>query len=161
LPGKANGSANHPFFWFPKEQGFASVRLVIERTMNDSKVNPRTVNSRPPIFSIIAIVLGCILLLGAIVFATTYWNRTFVDARMTGVIIEKSHTDEPRAEVTFGTEGVRATSASGVFTFTVRVRDREGETNDYTVWVPEVMFHQFEVGDTFDVGPYLVPGAIR
>jgi hypothetical protein len=129
--------------------------------MNDSKANPRTVKTRPPVLTILAIVLGCILLLVGILYATMFWNRTFVDARMTGVIIEKNFTEQPKEEVSLGTGGLRATNAPGVFTFTVRVVDRDGESNDYTVWVPEVMFNQFEVSDTFDVGPYLIPNAIR
>lgn len=127
--------------------------------MKSSQANPRTVKTQPPVLTIIAIVLGCIVLLAGILYATVFWNRKFVDARMTGVIIEKKFTEEPREEVSFGNAGLRADSAPGVFTFTVKVRNRDGETNEYTVWVPESMFNAFEVGDNFDVGPYLVPGS--
>lgn len=129
--------------------------------MNDSLPNPRTVKTKPPVFAIISIVVVCLLLLGGIFYATVYWNRTFTDARMTGVIINKEFTAQPTEEVTLGNQGLRATNSPGVFTLTVRVRNRDGETNDFTVWVPEAMFNEVNVGEPFDVGPYLVPEATR
>jgi len=126
--------------------------------MNQSS---RTIKTRPPVAAIIAIVLGCVLLLAGIFYATMYWNRTFVDARMTGVIVDKQFVPEPREEVTIGGQGLRAVNTPGTFTFTVRVRHRDGDSQDFTVWVPEVMFNNFAVGDNFDVGPYLVPGSER
>jgi hypothetical protein len=119
--------------------------------------HPKVFKPRTPLGLIIGIVVVCVGLLVGVFVAVNSLQRGFADARMTGTIIEKNFSEAPQREVTFGEQGLQAMNVRGEFTLTVRVRERDGETRDFTVWVPEVMFNEVAVGDRFDVGPFLVP----
>lgn len=119
--------------------------------------SPKVFKPKTPVGLIVIIVVVCLALLAGIFVAVNSLQRDFADARMTGTIVEKNFTENPQREVTMGEQGLNAVSVRGEFTLTVRVRERDGDTRDFTVWVPEVMFNEVSVGDRFDVGPFLVP----
>lgn len=107
---------------------------------------------------ILGVVGGCLLLLAAIFFAIDSFNRTFAEKRMTGTIVEKNFTPAPSEQVTLNRRGnLQVQNVKGEFTFTVRVPEGEGSSRDFTVWVPEHIYNAYNVGDSFDVGPYLIP----
>jgi hypothetical protein len=120
---------------------------------------PKVFKPKTPVPLVIGIVVACLALLVGVFVAINSLQTSFADARMTGIIVEKNFSEQPQQEVTFGERGLHAQNVRGEFTLTVRVRERDGDTRDFTVWVPEVMFNEVEVGDRFDVGPFLVPTA--
>jgi len=105
-------------------------------------------------------ILG-VLVLVAIIFATTYMVRTIEDARLTGTVIEKNFTPQPERRITLGRDGVTASDRAGQFQIRVEVPMRDGATEEFVVSnLTEERWNRIEVGDTFDVGPYLI-GPVR
>ncbi|MCS7009326.1 MAG: hypothetical protein NZL93_05240 [Chthoniobacterales bacterium] len=118
----------------------------------------RTVKPQRPLWLVISIVVGCLLLLVSIFWAVDTFNLTFAEKRMTGTIVEKKFTPAPAEEFTLNRRGgLQVRNVKGEFTFTVRVPEDEGNSRDFTVWVPEHIYNAYNIGDNFDVGPYLVP----
>lgn len=125
----------------------------------ENQVPPsRTIKSKPPVGLILALAVGAVLLLAGIFFAISYMGQNFRDARMTGEITNKEFISQPSEEITLGQRGeLRRRDVAGQFILTVRVPGNGEEARDFTVWVPEEIYNQVEIGDSFDVGPYLVP----
>jgi len=119
----------------------------------------RVIKSETPVSLIVALVFGALLFLAAIFFALTYMGQNFSAARMTGEITNKEFIEQPSEEITLGQRGeMRRRDLAGQFILTVRVPGNGGEEDrDFTVWVPEEIYNRVEIGDAFDVGPYLVP----
>ncbi len=113
---------------------------------------------KTPIGLVLGVVAGCLLLLFGIFYAITSMKHDFERARMSGVITNKSFTPQPQQEITLGTSGLQTRNIEGEFRLTVKVPQKDGPDREFTVWVPKEIYDAVEVGGTFDVGPYLVPG---
>ena len=128
--------------------------------MNSSKENAsRVVKPHTPPLLIVSVVVGALLLLTGIFFAISTMQSDITAARMTGTITAKNFESRPAQEITLGDNGLRSSDVAGTFTLTVAVRQTDGSNREFTVWVPEPMYNSVNIGDSFDVGPYLVPEA--
>ncbi len=96
------------------------------------------------------------LLLGGIIFAVWMSSQGIVDARMRGVVVAKEFVPQAEEQITIGEQGLRTSSREGEYIVTVDVLKSDGKTEPYTVWLDQRRFDSVEVGDSFDVGPYLV-----
>jgi hypothetical protein len=119
--------------------------------------SPLVVKPHTPTWLIAAVAFLAIFLLVGIFFAIFTLHRDITDARMTGTIIAKNFESQPQREISLGKNGLRSEEIAGIFTLTVAVPQRDGTTRDFTVWVPESLYNSVSIGDSFDVGPYLVP----
>jgi hypothetical protein len=120
-------------------------------------MDPRVVKPRVPARLIVASVLIALFVVGFILVATFYSSRTIIDARMTGVITEKQFTPAPERQINLSTTGaLSATNKAGEFLLTVEVPQRDGTKKPYIVYVGQRLFESLTIGDSFDVGPYLV-----
>jgi len=108
-----------------------------------------------------AVVLG-VLVIAAIIIATTYMVRTMEDARLSGTVIEKNFVPKPpETQITIGRDGVTARERDGDYQVKVRVPMRDGTTEEFVVSnLARDRWETINVGDSFDVGPYLV-GPVR
>lgn len=118
----------------------------------NSRVLPKP---KTPIGLLLALIFGGILLLTGIFFALSSLQTGFSDARMRGVITQKEFEPAPETKITLGETGLRARTVEGNFYLTVSVPMEEGEPRIFNVWVPKEIYDEVEVGDPFDVGPYI------
>lgn len=119
-------------------------------------MKPRTIKPETPVRLIISLCLLGLLLISGILYAIYYTQREIEDARMRGTITEKHFTPQPEQQITIGEGGLNVTETKGEYTFIVEVKSREGGAKEYTVYVDEERYEAHEIGDLFDVGPYLV-----
>lgn len=119
----------------------------------------REIKSNTPPLLAAGIVTACLVLLVAIFWSLSQLQTQITDAKLTGTIIEKNFTPNPRQEVMLDRHGgMQVRHREGDYSILVRVKHRDGTLKDYKVTnlQPEV-FEKLEVGQRFDVGPYLVP----
>ena len=95
-----------------------------------------------------------------IVFAIWQTDKPIVDAKMTGTVVSKEFKPLAQAErqITLNRDGaVRTDNVDGEYIITVEVLLKDGSKKTFTVWLnDQKRFESTNVGDTFDVGPYLV-----
>jgi len=95
-----------------------------------------------------------------IVFAIWQTGKPIVDAKMTGTVVSKEFKPLAQAErqITLNRDGaVRTDNVDGEYIITVEVLLKDGSKKTFTVWLnDQKRFDFIKVGDTFDVGPYLV-----
>ncbi|PAW82285.1 MAG: hypothetical protein B9S31_00750 [Spartobacteria bacterium Tous-C9RFEB] len=95
-----------------------------------------------------------------IVFAIWQTGKPIVDAKMTGTVVSKEFKPLAQAErqITLNRDGaVRTDNVDGEYIITVEVLLKDGSKKTFTVWLNDQQrFESTNVGDTFDVGPYLV-----
>jgi len=95
-----------------------------------------------------------------IVFAIWQTGKPIVDAKMTGTVVSKEFKPLAQAErqITLNRDGaVRTDNVDGEYIITVEVLLKDGSKKMFTVWLNDQQrFESTNVGDTFDVGPYLV-----
>ena len=95
-----------------------------------------------------------------IVFAIWQTGKPIVDAKMTGTVVSKEFKPLAQAErqITLNRDGaVRTDNVDGEYIITVEVLLKDGSKKTFTVWLnDQKRFESTNVGDTFDVGPYLV-----
>ena len=77
---------------------------------------------------------------------------------MTGRVVAKEFIPAPEQQVTIGRQGgLSATESSGEYILTVEVTTDDKRTKKpYDVWVDKRRYEAVKIGDSFDVGPYLV-----
>jgi hypothetical protein len=122
----------------------------------EKETNSRQIKTRLPLrVWLIAVGAGAALF-GIILFATWDTGNLIIDARMSGIVTDKHFIDRPEQQITFGERGLRADSIDGDHILVVQVRERSGNMRTFEVWVDREMFDNTNVGDAFDVGPYLV-----
>ena len=126
--------------------------------MADPQPNRVYKAQHPKSVLISAAAIGVVVIV-VIIFAITYTTRTIQDARMVGTVIEKNFIPLPERQVTIGRDGLRAEDRAGNFQIRVRVPQRTGEPREFFVDnLPEDRWNELEIGDTFEVGPFLAPG---
>ena len=95
-----------------------------------------------------------------IVFAIWQTGKPIVDAKMTGTVVSKEFKPLAQSErqITLNRDGaVRTDNVDGEYIISVEVLLKDGSKKTFTVWLnDQKRFDFIKVGDTFDVGPYLV-----
>lgn len=121
-------------------------------------MNPRVVKTQTPPRLIVASVGIGLLVLGFIVFAVWYSGRNITDAEMTGTIVEKEFVPAPEQQIVLGREGtIKAREKEGDYILVVEVPQREGGKKTFRVFLNKKRYDSLAVGQSFDVGPYIVP----
>lgn len=126
-------------------------------------MNPpdRVVKTKVPARVIAGAVLISVFVVGFVLVAIFFSGAGLVEARMRGTIVSKEFRPftEPERQITIDRQGgVNARTAEGEFIVTVEVPQANGPARTFTVWLNDrARFDALKVGDSFDVGPYLVP----
>lgn len=121
----------------------------------------RVVKTKVPARVIVSAALIGLFAIGFILVAVWQSGRGLHEARMTGTIVSKEFQPytEPERQITLNRSGsVSAQNADGQFLLSVEVPQSGGEKKTFTVWLNDKrQYDAVKVGDSFDVGPYLVP----
>lgn len=119
--------------------------------MNERVFKPQT---SPKVIAS-AVLIG-IFLFGFVALATWHLFSESKNARMAGIVVTKEFIPAPERQITVGTDGtVNAQDKDGEYILTVEV-DEKGVKKPYKVWLDKTRYEAINVGDNFDVGPYLV-----
>ena len=120
----------------------------------------RVVKTHVPIRVIVSSVLIGLLVVGFIFYAVWQSGRGLHEARMSGKIVSKVFQPYPQPErqITLNRGGaVSARTSEGEFVITVEVPQSDGTSKTFTVWLNDKQrYDAVKVGDSFDVGPYVV-----
>jgi hypothetical protein len=123
--------------------------------------NPRTIKTKPPVSLLIKAAALGLSSLAVVLFATWQFSSTISAAKKTGVIVAKEFHPLGQAEnqITLNRDGaVRSDHVDGDYIITVEVPQSGGTKKTFTVWLNnKERYDAVNIGDTFDVGPYLVP----
>lgn len=121
-------------------------------------MDPRVVKPNTPPRVIVTAVLIALFVLGFILFAVFQSGRGITDARKSGIVVAKEFTPQPERQITLGREGgMTARDREGEFLLKVEVTQTDGVKKTYDVWIQKrEQYEAIKIGDTFDVGPYLV-----
>ena len=120
-------------------------------------MDPHVIRTRNPARVIVAAVLIGLFLVGFIILAIWQSGSAIEKARMTGRIIAKEFVPRPERQITLGRKsGLRAGESEGDYILTVEVDAGGGTIKPYNVWVDKRRYDAAKIGDSFDVGPYLV-----
>ena len=113
-----------------------------------------------PFTTVLGAVLIGVLLFVFVIFAVKQTGKPINQALMRGTITEKQFlpAKAPEAQITIGRNGqFLARTVEGEFILTVEV-PVDGVKKEYKVYMPDrEQYDKYKVGDTFDVGPYLIP----
>ena len=120
----------------------------------------RVIKVQIPISTWVKSILIGVWAFAFIVFAIWQTGKPIVDAKMTGTVVSKEFKPLAQAErqITLNRDGaVRTDNVDGEYIITVEVLLKDGSKKTFTVWLNDQQrFESTNVGDTFDVGPYLV-----
>ena len=120
----------------------------------------RVVKTAVPARVIVSAALIGVTVVGVILLAFWESGRGLHEARMTGAIVSKEFQPYPAPErqITLNRSGsVSAQTSDGQYLITVEVPQRDGSKKPFNVWLNDKRrFDAVQVGDSFDVGPYLV-----
>jgi hypothetical protein len=120
-------------------------------------MDSRVIRTRNPARVIVAAVLIGLFLAGFIVLAIWQSGTAIEKARMTGRIVAKEFVPYPEHQITLGRRnGLKTGESEGDYILTVEVNVGGGTKKPYNVWVDKRRYDAVRVGDSFDVGPYLV-----
>jgi hypothetical protein len=123
----------------------------------------RVIKTKLPMRVVISAILIGVAIVGFLVIAFVQSGRPLVEARMAGQIISKEFQPYPQPEhqITLSRTGaVRAEDSAGQFLIAVEVPQKDGSKKVFNVWLPDQRsYDAVKIGDSFDVGPYLVPSA--
>jgi hypothetical protein len=120
-------------------------------------MNPRTIEARNPPRVIVAAALIGLFVGGFVLLATWQSGAEIEKAKMRGRIVAKEFVPQPEHRITVGRKGgVDAEDFQGEYILTVEVPTKDGERKPYHVWVDKQRYNALKIGDSFDVGPYLV-----
>jgi len=121
----------------------------------------RVVKTQVPARVIVSAVLIGLFVIGFILIAVWQSGVGLKEARMSGTIVSKEFQpySEPERQITLNRSGtVSAQDAAGQYVLSVEVPQKDGTKKTFTVWLNDKRrFDAVKVGDTFDVGPYVVP----
>lgn len=121
-------------------------------------MNPRVVKPQTPARLIVAAVGIGLLVLGFVVFSVWYSGRNITNARMSGIIVEKEFVPAPEQQIVLGREGsIQAREKEGDYILVVEVPQPDGGKKTFRVFLGKKRYDSLQVGQSFDVGPYVVP----
>jgi len=120
----------------------------------------RVVKTKVPIRVLVSAVLIGVFAVGFILYAVWESGRGLHEARKTGVIVSKEFQPypEPERQITLNRGGtVSARTSEGQYLLSVEVPQNDGSKKTFNVWLNDKgRYDAVKVGDSFDVGPYLV-----
>lgn len=120
-------------------------------------MNSRVIRTKTPARVVVAAALIGVFLVGFLVLAIWQSGSAIERARMTGRVVAKEFIPSPEHQVTLGRKGgLRAAESQGEYILTVEVPADNGTKRPYNVWVDKKRYEAVKIGDSFDVGPYLV-----
>ena len=120
-------------------------------------MNSRVIRTRVPVRVWAAAFLLGLFLIGFLVLAIWQSGSAIEKARMTGRVVAKEFIPAPEQQLTIGRQGgLSANESSGEYILTVEVTTDDKRTKPYDVWVDKRRYEAAKIGDSFDVGPYLV-----
>lgn len=109
---------------------------------------------------VIKAVLIAVVVTGFVVAAIYEAGRGIREARLTGTVVSKEFVPAGKEEqqITLFRDGeIAVKNVEGDFILNVEVKMPEGGTRQFRVWLPDrARYEAISVGDSFDVGPYLV-----
>lgn len=144
-------------------EGFYCIEFVREIWWNFpvSTSDPRKVPVKTPFTLIIGSVGVGLLVFGLILYAVFFTGTQITDARMRGFVTKKEFIPQKEEQVAFGAGGVVAAEFDGRYLIFVEVKFRDGTTKEFEVDLRDKRrFDQVNVGDEFDVGPYVQPDTV-
>ena len=123
-----------------------------------SGMDSRVVKPHTPVRLVVASVLIGLIVLGFIFFAVFQSGRGITEARLRGTVVAKEFTPQAERQIILGRDGgVDARDREGEFLLKVEVKQEDGSVKTYDVWIQtRQQYDAIKVGDSFDVGPYLV-----
>jgi hypothetical protein len=121
----------------------------------------RVVKTKVPARVIVTATLIGLFAVGFILLAVWQSGRGLVEARMSGTIVTKEFQPyaQPEHQITLNRSGeVSAQNSDGQYIITVSVPQKDGSKKTFTVWLNDKnRYDAVKVGDSFDVGPYVIP----
>jgi hypothetical protein len=106
---------------------------------------------------IAAAALIDVFLVGFLGLAIWQSGSAIERARMTGRVVAKEFVPAPEHQVSLVRQsGLKVADSSGEYILTVEVSAENGLIKPFHVWVNKRRYEAVQVGDSFDVGPYLV-----
>lgn len=120
-------------------------------------MQPRTFKPQvPPRLIVAALAIG-LFLAGFIGLAIWQSGSRIKEARMSGTIVAKEFVPkQERQIVVHRGGGMQTEEVTGDYILTVEVRQPDGSKKPYNVWIDRRRYDAVKLGDSFDVGPYLV-----
>ena len=121
-------------------------------------MSSRVIRTRVPVRVWAAAFLLGLFLIGFLVLAIWQSGSAIEKARMTCRVVAKEFIPAPEQQVTICRQsGLSATESPGEYILTVEVTTEDKRTKKpYDVWVDKRRYQAAKIGDSFDVGPYLV-----
>jgi len=120
----------------------------------------RVVKTKVPAGVLVTAVLIGVSVVAVILLAVLQIERGQHEARKTGVIVSKEFQPypEPERQITLNRGGtVSARTSEGQYLLSVEVPQSDGSKKTFNVWLNDKgRYDAVKVGDSFDVGPYLV-----
>ncbi|MFA7343994.1 MAG: hypothetical protein WC003_06795 [Terrimicrobiaceae bacterium] len=121
----------------------------------------RVVKTEVPARVIVTAVLIGVFVVGFVLVAVWQSGRGIAEARMTGKIVSKEFKPypEPERQITLNRSGaVSGQNSDGEYLIAVEVPKNDGSKKTFNVWLNDKRrYDAVKIGDSFDVGPYLVP----
>jgi hypothetical protein len=120
-------------------------------------MDSRAIRTRYPARVVVAAVLIGLFLVGFIFVAIWQSGTALERARMPGRVVAKEFVPRPEHQITVGRKGtLRDGQSEGDYILTVEVNGEGGVKKPYNVWVDQNRYNAVKIGDSFDVGPYLI-----
>ena len=120
----------------------------------------RVIKTKVPVGVIVTAVLIGVSVVAVIFLAVLQIEKGQREARMTGVVVSKEFQpySAPEREITLNRSGaVSARTSDGQYLISVDVPQKDGSKKTYNVWLNDKgRYEAVKVGDSFDVGPYLI-----
>jgi len=121
----------------------------------------RVVKTKVPLRVIVTATLIGVTVVAFILLAIWQSGIGLHEARMSGVIVTKEFKPypEPERQITLNRGGtVSAQTSTGQYLITVEVLQKGDSKKIFNVWLNDKrQYDAVKIGDSFDVGPYLVP----
>jgi hypothetical protein len=125
--------------------------------LKSGPMDSRVVKPQTPLRVIVTAVLIALLVFVFIILAVWQSGRGITEARMRGTVASKEFTPASERQITLGRSGELSTrDKEGDFILKVEVPQGDGTTKTFTVWLNKAQYEAVKVGDSFDVGPYVV-----
>ena len=126
-------------------------------------MNPsaREVKTKVPARVVIMAALIALTVVGFVIVAVWQSGLGINSARMSGIIVSKEFQPlaQKEREITLNRSGaVSSTVKDGEYIIHVEVPQGDGRQKLFDVWMNDKQAYEaVKVGDSFDVGPYLIP----
>lgn len=124
-----------------------------------SNGNSRVFKAKTPLRVILTAVLIAGGVVAFIIFATYQSAKEIIATKKTGLIVDKEFRPAPERQIIVDRKGSLTTDfKDGYYFLTVEVPQPDGTKKKYYVELQDKSaFEALKVGDSYDVGPYLIP----